>query len=515
MKAYFAYIRVSTVKQGERGSSLQEQRDAIGAFATRNNLRIATWFEERETAAKLGRREFTRMIGALHKRKALGVIFHKIDRSARNLRDWSAIQDLADEGIDIRFTQESVNLGSNEGKLTGDFLAVISAHYIRNLREEVKKGMRGRFKQGLFPLAAPIGYLDQGGGKAKIPDPIRAPFVRQAFELYASGSFSQRILCEHLYRAGFRNRSGNKVTKNRISDILRNPFYVGIIKLKRSGETYPGIHEPLIGAELFERVQARLDGKLNAKVQTHDFIFRRLLRCARCGYHLIAERQKGHVYYRCHNCPGYCVREEVIQTALFAHLAPLTLRTEEADDLRDLTASLTDTWEAQRQQMLSAIKLQIDATTSRRARLTDIYVEGAIDRPLFEEKKLASLLEQKSLEEQRDRIVASEGMLTSKVSEYLELVKMLPLSYGLGNYEEKRLLLKSVTSNLIVDGKNVVVKLKSPFFEIATADLALTSGPVRDRPRTKAQRIFEILTKHFTAHPNERQQEEVVFADAA
>src|ERR1700722_18442135 len=123
MKSYFAYIRVSTVKQGQQGSSLHEQRDAINAFASRSGLHIADWFEERETAAKAGREQFSRMLAALKKRKAEGVIFHKIDRSARNLKDWSVIQDLADIGVDVRFTQESINLASNEGKLTGDFLA--------------------------------------------------------------------------------------------------------------------------------------------------------------------------------------------------------------------------------------------------------------------------------------------------------------------------------------------------------------------------------------------------------
>src|SRR5215467_107561 len=120
MNSYFAYIRVSTVKQGEHGSSLQEQRDAIRAFAARNAFPIISWFEERETAAKTGRREFMRMLAELKKGKASGVIFHKIDRSARNLKDWSLVQDIADLGIDVRFTQESINLGSNEGKLTGD-----------------------------------------------------------------------------------------------------------------------------------------------------------------------------------------------------------------------------------------------------------------------------------------------------------------------------------------------------------------------------------------------------------
>src|SRR5262249_35927812 len=161
-------------------------------------------------------------------------------------RDWSAIQDLADRGIDVRFSQESVNLSSNEGRLTGDFLAVISAHYIRNLREEVKKGMRGRLKQGLYPLGAPLGYLDQGGGKPKIPDPIRAPLIREAFHLYATGEYSLHALSAELYQRGLRNRSGNKLAINRLSEILRNPFYAGVIRMKRSGETYQGIHEALI-----------------------------------------------------------------------------------------------------------------------------------------------------------------------------------------------------------------------------------------------------------------------------
>jgi site-specific DNA recombinase len=40
MKQCFAYISVSTVKQGE-GVSLEAQRDAITDFANRRNLHIA------------------------------------------------------------------------------------------------------------------------------------------------------------------------------------------------------------------------------------------------------------------------------------------------------------------------------------------------------------------------------------------------------------------------------------------------------------------------------------------
>ena len=42
MKKYFGYIRVSTARQGERGVSLQEQREAIARYAERNQLEITT-----------------------------------------------------------------------------------------------------------------------------------------------------------------------------------------------------------------------------------------------------------------------------------------------------------------------------------------------------------------------------------------------------------------------------------------------------------------------------------------
>jgi site-specific DNA recombinase len=157
MTQFFAYIRVSTVKQGERGSSLQEQRSAIETFARRHDLAISQWFEEKETAAKRGRRFFSGMLAALEAGEADGVIMHKIDRSARNLRDWSDLGELIDRGIAVHFAHESVDLNSRGGRLSADIQAVVAADYIRNLRDEVRKGFFGRLKQGLYPLPAPVG----------------------------------------------------------------------------------------------------------------------------------------------------------------------------------------------------------------------------------------------------------------------------------------------------------------------------------------------------------------------
>jgi site-specific DNA recombinase len=512
--SYFAYVRVSTVKQGERGSSLQEQRDAITNFATRQGFQIGCWFEERETAAKVGRREFTRMVAALKKRKASGVIFHKIDRSARNLRDWSAVQDLADLGIDVRFTQESVNLGSNEGKLTGDFLAVISAHYIRNLREEVLKGLRGRLKQGLYPFMAPTGYLNRGGGNPKIPDPERAPFIRLAFELYSTGKFSLNSLSDELYERGLRSNTGKKIGDNRLAEILRNTFYIGIIRINRSAESYAGVHHPIVSKSLFDRVQHVIDGKLTTRPLTHDFMFRRMITCAHCRYRLIGERQKGNVYYRCHTrtCPSLTIRENRIDATIQRHLIPLSLTKEESAELRERAALMREDTEKHREDQIRAVNLQIEVVNGRLARLMDVYLDGAVDREVFEEKKLALFMDRKGFEEERDRIARGDQMFVDSLLQYLELLDTAQLTYEMATIPERRRLIKTIASNFCLDGRNVVVELKSPFREVANLHSDRFGGPYRDRPRTFMKDVFDLLVDHCKAAIEELKQEDPALA---
>src|SRR5947208_395664 len=157
MNYFYGYIRVSTARQGE-GVSLQEQRAAIQQYAQRHQLQIIKWFEELETAAKSGRPVFAEMIKQLKRGAAAGVIIHKIDRSARNLRDWADLGDLIDRGIEVHFVTDNFDLLSRGGRLSADIQAVVAADYIRNLREEVRKGLYGRLKQGIYHFGAPIGY---------------------------------------------------------------------------------------------------------------------------------------------------------------------------------------------------------------------------------------------------------------------------------------------------------------------------------------------------------------------
>jgi DNA invertase Pin-like site-specific DNA recombinase len=252
--SYFGYIRVSTAKQGEKGVSLQEQRESISRHAQRYGFAVGQWFEERESAAKRGRPVFSQMLRQLRQQKARGVIIHKIDRSARNLRDWADLGDLLDAGIEVHFANETLDMHTRGGRLSADIQAVIASDFIRNLREETRKGFYGRLKQGLYPLPAPIGYLDRGKGKPKEIDPVRGPIVATLFRLYGTANYPLHALIAEANRLGLTNRGGKGISLNGLSSMLNNPFYTGLVRINATGELFAGKHEPLISKSLYDRV---------------------------------------------------------------------------------------------------------------------------------------------------------------------------------------------------------------------------------------------------------------------
>jgi site-specific DNA recombinase len=495
MSGYIGYIRVSTVKQGTKGVSLQEQRDAILRFAERNQFPITIWLEEMETAAKQGRPVFNQALKLLRGGKAQGIILHKLDRGARNLRDWAAIGELSDQGIEVHFVTESIDLQSRGGRLSADIQAVVAADYIRNLREETRKGFYGRLKQGLYPLQAPLGYLDQGGGKPKIIDPIRGPLVRKAFELYGTGQYNLHTLSEDLYRMGLRSRNGGRVSISTLAETLNNPFHFGLIHIKKTNETFDGVHEPIIGKVLFDRVHAVLAGKTNTRSQKHAFQYRRLISCATCGLSLIAERQKGHVYYRCHtkNCPQPCVREELINAEVSQFFERIQLDDREKAYYKSRLLTLRTTWASRQEEETKNLTLQLNQTKDRLNRLTDAYLDQALDKTMFEERKKSLLFEQKTMEENLTNLTRKNSSSPDQLENFLELAGNAWLSHQFATPDDAREMLKIFTSNRLVDGKKLDLKPSIAFQEIANRPQIQSCAPERGIPRTW-DKILDALT---------------------
>ena len=497
-KLYFSYIRVSTTKQGDHGVSLQEQNDAILKYAQRQGLQIVRSFEEQETAAKLGRPVFSEMLRLLKSGKAAGVVIHKIDRGARNLKDWADLAELIDIGVEVHFANESLDLNTRGGRLSADIQAVVAADFIRNLREETKKGFYGRLKQGLYPICAPIGYLDRGGGQAKVPDPKMAGFVREAFELYATGNFSLPRLVEEMYARGLRNRRGSKVSLNGMSTILNNPFYVGLIRLRKSGECFPGIHAPVVAKAVFDNVQKILDGKTVARTHRHEFAFSRMIRCVLCGCTTMAEIQKGNTYYRCHTrkCETKTIREDRLENELSNAFVPLQLNEEEMSYVRVWFAWARAHKHERAKDEREACALQLAHIHERLSRLTDAYLDGAIERSLLDERRGTLLLEEAGVKQRMQDLEAGNDAALEQLEDYLELIQTASNLHKMTLPYEKRTLVKRLTSNLALGPENAVITLTNAAQLIAKRSLVLSGSPNRGVPRTWDM-ILKKLVRHF------------------
>jgi len=140
---YYAYVRASTARQANFGVSIPAQKDAITRCASRHQLSIAAWFEEHDSAASRGRAVFNDMLQGLRRGQAEGVLIHKIDRGARNLRDWSDIGELIDRGIDVRFVSEDTDLRSRAGRLSADIQAVVASDFWKSYRRICGLRVRG------------------------------------------------------------------------------------------------------------------------------------------------------------------------------------------------------------------------------------------------------------------------------------------------------------------------------------------------------------------------------------
>ena len=496
MKQLFAYIRVSTAKQGQ-GVSLQEQRAAIERYAERTGAAIIQWFEEKKTAAKTGRPEFARMMKLLKAGKSAGVIIHKIDRSTRNYRDWADIDELIESGIDVHFANDDLDLRSRGGRLAADIQVVVAVDYIRNLREEALKGIHGRLKQGVLPHPAPIGYLDCGAGKAKEIDPVKGPLVRKLFELYACGGYSLRNLTVDAEHLGLRNRNGSSLRLTQLQKLLRNPFYSGIIRSKRHG-LFQGAHEPLVPPALFDHVQALLDGKFMRRTKTYAFPFRRMLRCVTCGRSLVGSERKGFVYYRCQTvtCPTTSLREDVIDQAFADAFARITLSEDEVAYLeRQLDANSADEGRL-RESQREALQRALSALDGRSSRLTDLLIEGIIDAEAHREKRDTLVVERQRIEARLSELGTADEALHERTRKILGLLKCAENLYKSADPDEKRELLQIVVSDCTVIGKTIEFSMREPFATIAQRRYQQQCGPDWYTPRTTSpENLLKLIAR--------------------
>ena len=125
----------------------------------------------------------------------------------------------------------------------------------------------------------------------------RAGYVRDAFNLFATGEYTETTLREELVAPGFTmpktlKQPERPISRATVAKLLRDRYYLGEVSYQ--GKWYQGRHEPLITPELFDRVQRVLDSHSGAGVRSRRFnhYLKSVFWCARCGKRMIFQRAK-------------------------------------------------------------------------------------------------------------------------------------------------------------------------------------------------------------------------------
>lgn len=339
------YARVSTPDQQREGYSIPAQVKLLEDYAALNGIAIVSSHIDVETARKSGRIAFGNMLRHLRRHPEVRIILvEKTDRLYRNLKDWAIIDDL---GVEVHFVKENVVMSDgcrSSEKFVHGIKVLMAKAYIDNLSEETRKGMLEKAQQGHWPSFAPLGYLNVKGGQGRniiAVDPELGPIATRLFDWYATGLYSLKDVTAKARAAGMRYRkSGRPVGASTVHSLLRNRLYAGSFEWR--GETYQGVHEPLVSPDIWEAVQQILDERSTANIRAKPrrFPFTGLIKCGHCGCALVAQIQKGkYIYYRCSGfrgkCPERFVRQEVLEEHFVELLRKLWCDRSRFENIRD------------------------------------------------------------------------------------------------------------------------------------------------------------------------------------
>ena len=461
-KNVILYARVSSREQEREGYSIPAQQKLLREYAVRNDFRIVREFVDIETAKNTGRKAFGEMLDFIRKKNCKVVLVEKTDRLYRNFRDCVTLEDLDAEIHLVKENQIIAKDSKSTARLIHGFHVLLARNYSENLREEVKKGMREKAEQGVYPGRPPIGYRIDPETRSPIPDPEKSAVIRRIFSLYGAGEYSLSALREMVWR-----ETGLKINRAYLEKILKNRFYLGFFSW--SGTEYHGSQEPIISAELFARVQRVFADHNKPKYRKHDFAFAGLLTCAHDACSVTAGIQKKkYIYYRCSRGRGHCdtpyLREELISEKLGEILKNIHVPEDIAKNIIDSVKQKKHAGEAHRLENLACVGQKLIALRTRMDKIYEDKLDGTIS-PQFLASKMAECRQRETellaAQERLSHPLTPDNVLT--VERTLELAQKAHSLYLTRNHVERAELLRMVLLNCATDGVSLTPAYRKPF----------------------------------------------------
>ncbi len=157
------YIRVSSDEQARHGLSVSEQRTTLLNYAEENNYTVVdVYADEGVSASKQPHRrhEFQRMIRDCENGLIEKIVFLKLDRWFRSVRDYYRTQDILDEcNVTWECVTEDYDTATRAGKLNLNIRLAIAEDEAANASERVKFIFNGKLNRNeAITGMQPFGY---------------------------------------------------------------------------------------------------------------------------------------------------------------------------------------------------------------------------------------------------------------------------------------------------------------------------------------------------------------------
>ena len=347
---FFLYARKSTDVEDKQVLSVEAQLVELREFAKREALVVIEELIEKQSAKIPGRPIFNSMIERIEKEEASGILAWHPDRLARNSVDGGRIIYMIDTGKIkfLKFPQFWFD-ATPQGKFMLTIAFGQSKYFVDSLSENTKRGLRQKVRRGEMPGLAPVGYINDSRTKTIVVDKRKAPIVKKAFEMFATGNYRILDIADFLAKNGLISKTGKCWKIDRVSKrILSNPFYYGHFNFL--GEIHEGVQEPIIAKKLFDAVQQVLNKR--SKPWSKPRVpkpFLGLFRCGECGMMITAEQKlkyykhtdhhATYTYYRCTKksktieCSQPYTRQEELDSQLSKMIIKVSLRQDWAKEM--------------------------------------------------------------------------------------------------------------------------------------------------------------------------------------
>lgn len=279
-KRAVSYLRVSTKRQLDTaadidpdGNSIATQREACAGKADKLDANVEREFVEPGTSAQTieKRTVFKQLLAYLAENPGVDyVIIYMRSRAFRNLGD-AVLTKRKLERLGIRLVSAKEDFG--DGIMADAMEAVtdiINEVQVRMSGEDIRVKMQHKAENGGTIGRARIGYknirIEHDGRLVNTVglDDERAPLIRVAWELYATGEYSIDRLYATMADQGLTTRPSRRnpaqpLAASQLARMLHDPYYTGLVVYK--GETFPGRHPAIVDQDLFDKVQEVLEAR--------------------------------------------------------------------------------------------------------------------------------------------------------------------------------------------------------------------------------------------------------------